>query len=179
MASFDYESLIKDLPDYPEPGVTFKDITPWLGDAEGFAAAVNEIADHYREMGITKVVGSEARGFMIAAPVAYALHAGFVPARKPGKLPRETFSQTYELEYGHDTLEMHIDALSKDDVVLIVDDLAATGGTMMAQMKMVKKSGAKLAGVAYMIELSTLNARPKLLEIEDCDIFALVDVTEY
>jgi len=179
MTSAEYEALITDIPEYPEPGVTFKDITTWLKDVDGFAAAVDDIADHFRSMGITKVVGSEARGFMIGAPVAYALHAGFVPARKPGKLPRETMSQTYELEYGHDTLEVHLDAFDKDDVVLIVDDLAATGGTMMAQIKLVQASGAKLAGIAYMIELTTLDPRTKIGKLTDCEMYSLVDVTEY
>ena len=108
MAAFDFESLITDIPDHPEPGVVFKDITTLLKDPDGFAAVVDALADHFAGRGVTKVVGAEARGFMIGAPVAYRLHAGFVPARKPGKLPRETFSQSYDLEYGADSLPSEI-----------------------------------------------------------------------
>ena len=121
MAAYDFERLIVDIPDYPEPGVVFKDITPLFSDAEAFQALVKDIADHFRDAGITKVVGAEARGFMLGAPVALELGAGFVPARKPGKLPRETFSETYSLEYGTDELEMHVDALAPNDRVLVVD----------------------------------------------------------
>ena len=172
----EYTDLIYDLPDYPEPGVVFKDITPLLGDPEGFESVVDGIANEFRDVGVTKVIGSEARGFMIGAPVAYALHAGFVPARKPGKLPRETVSQSYELEYGHNTLEIHADALTPDDVVLIVDDLCATGGTIVAQVKMVEKLGAKLAGIAYLMELTFLNPREKLAAVTDAKIVSLVNV---
>ena len=111
MTTHEYEKLIVDVPDYPEPGVIFKDITPLVADSEGFTSLINDIADHYRDAGVTKVVGAEARGFMIGAPVAYKLGAGFVPARKPGKLPRETRSQEYDLEYGTDKLEIHEDAI--------------------------------------------------------------------
>ena len=135
MAAFDFESLITDIPDHPEPGVVFKDITTLLKDPDGFAAVIDGIADHFAGRGITKVVGAEARGFMIGAPVAYRLHAGFVPARKPGKLPREVVSESYALEYGTDELQIHADAISADDVVLLVDDLVATGGTAVAQVK--------------------------------------------
>ena len=121
MSGYDYESKVVSIPDYPEPGVIFKDITPLFSDAEAFQSLVKDIADHFRDAGITKVVGAEARGFMLGAPVALELGAGFVPARKPGKLPRETFSETYSLEYGTDELEMHVDALAPDDRVLVVD----------------------------------------------------------
>ena len=129
MVAFDFESKIASIPDYPEPGVVFKDITPLLADGKGFSAVIDAIADRFKDAGVTKVVGAEARGFMIGAPVAYRLNAGFVPARKPGKLPRATLSEEYELEYGVDRLEIHADALCADDVVLLVDDLVATGGT--------------------------------------------------
>ena len=118
MASFDFEGHITDIVDYPKPGVVFKDITTLLKDPDGFAATIDAIADHFAEAGVTKVVGAEARGFMIGAPVAYRLHAGFVPARKPGKLPREVRSASYELEYGTDELQIHVDAIGPDDVVL-------------------------------------------------------------
>ena len=125
MVAFDFESKIASIPDYPEPGIVFKDITPLLADGEGFSAVIDAIADRFKDAGVTKVVGAEARGFMIGAPVAYRLNAGFVPARKPGKLPRATLSEEYELEYGVDRLEIHADALCADDVVLLVDDLVA------------------------------------------------------
>ena len=172
----DYTKLIVDLPDYPEPGVVFKDITPLLGDPDGFASIIDDIADAFKDAGVTKVMGSEARGFMIGAPVAYALHAGFVPARKPGKLPRETIAQHYALEYGHNTLEIHKDALTPDDVVLIVDDLCATGGTLVAQVNLVKELGATLAGIAYLMELTYLDPRSKLEAVTDAPIVSLVNV---
>ena len=123
MSSIDLESYIVDIPDYPEPGVIFKDITPLLASPKGLAASIDEIADHFLEAGITKVIGSEARGFLVGAPVAYRLGAGFVPARKPGKLPRDVFSQQYALEYGTDQLEIHKDALGPDDRVLVPPSL--------------------------------------------------------
>lgn len=121
---YDFESQIVDIPDYPEPGVIFKDITPLFGNPEALKAMTDALAEHFAGMGITKVVGPEARGFMVGVPVAVALGAGFVPARKPGKLPRETVSQSYELEYGTDSIEIHADAISSKDTVLILDDLA-------------------------------------------------------
>ena len=126
MAAYDFEGHITDIPDYPEKGVVFKDITTLLKEPEGFHAAIDAIADHFKDAGVTKVVGAEARGFLIGAPVAYRLGAGFVPARKPGKLPREVRTESYELEYGTDELQMHVDALDEDDVVLIIDDLVAS-----------------------------------------------------
>ena len=159
MAAYDFEGHITDIPDYPEPGVIFKDITTLLKEPEGFKATIDAIADHFKDAGITKVVGAEARGFMIGAPVAYSLGAGFVPARKPGKLPREVRSESYELEYGTDSLEIHTDALDENDVVLIVDDLVATGGTAVAQAHLIKQFGAKLAGMGFLMELDFLNPR--------------------
>lgn len=129
---YDFESHIVDIPDYPEPGVVFKDITPLFGNPEALKAMVDALAEHFADMGITKVVGPEARGFMVGVPVAVALGAGFVPARKPGKLPRKTVSESYELEYGTDSIEIHADAISSKDTVLILDDLVATGGTVEA-----------------------------------------------
>ena len=176
MAAFDFESLIVDIPDYPEPGVVFKDITPLLKDPDGFAAAINALADHFADRGITKVVGSEARGFMVGAPVAYRLHAGFVPARKPGKLPRETFAQSYELEYGSDALEIHTDALGPGDVVLMIDDLAATGGTAAATAQLIEQSDAKIAGFGFLLELGFLNPRAVLAKTCDAEVYSLVCV---
>ena len=176
MSSVDYESLIVSIPDYPEPGVIFKDITPLFADAQGMAAAIDDIADHFINKGITKVVGAEARGFLVGAPVAYRLNAGFVPARKPGKLPREVYSQTYALEYGTDELQIHKDALTPDDRVLIVDDLVATGGTAVATAELVEKSGAKVAGFSFMLELSYLHPREVIAKKYDEEVFTLIQV---
>ena len=176
MSSVDYESLIVSIPDYPEPGVIFKDITPLFADAQGMAAAIDDIADHFINKGITKVVGAEARGFLVGAPVAYRLNAGFVPARKPGKLPREVYSQTYALEYGTDELQIHKDALTPDDRVLIVDDLVATGGTAVATAKLVEKSGAKVAGFSFMLELTYLHPREEIAKKYDEEVFTLIQV---
>ena len=172
---FDFESRIIDIPDYPKPGVVFKDITPLFSDPEALKATVDAIAEHFAGRGITKVVGPEARGFMIGAPVAMALGAGFVPARKPGKLPRETVSATYELEYGTDELHIHKDAISSKDTVLIVDDLIATGGTVEATGKLVRDMGAKLEGYACILELAFLDPRERLAS-DDAEFFSLVEV---
>ena len=176
VSDFAYEHLIADLPDYPEPGVVFKDITPLLADPEGFAATIDALADHFADRGITKVVGAEARGFMIGAPVAHKLRAGFVPARKPGKLPRETISETYELEYGTDMLEIHVDAIGPDDVVLLIDDLVATGGTAVAQIHLVERCGARLAGLGFLMELAFLKPRECIAEASSVEVFSLVQV---
>lgn len=174
--AFAYEHLIKDIPDYPEPGVVFKDITPLLADPEGFKAVVEGIAAPFKDKGITKVVGAEARGFMVGAPVALELGAGFVPARKPGKLPRETFCQEYSLEYGTDKLEVHCDAISPDDVVLVVDDLIATGGTVGATVKLIEQTGAQVVGFGFLLELAFLNPRAEVAKVSDAEIFSLVQV---
>ncbi len=176
MTMFDYESLITDIPDYPNPGVVFKDITTLVKDPQGFACAVDELADHFRDAGVTKVAGAEARGFMVAAPVAYKLGAGFVPVRKPGKLPREVYSQRYELEYGADCLQVHQDAFKPDDVVLLVDDLVATGGTAVAQVKLCEHFGCRIAGMAFLMELDFLKPREVIEAATDAEIFSLVHV---
>ena len=176
MTKFDYESLIKDIPDYPKPGVLFKDVTPLLGDPEGFEAVIQGLADPYRSAGVTKVMGSEARGFMLGAPVALELGCGFVPARKPGKLPREVASQDYDLEYGTAQLQVHLDAFGPDDKVLIVDDLVATGGTMVAQVKLIEKLGAELVGIACLMELEFFHPRDILAPVTDKQLHSLVKV---
>ena len=176
MADFDFESLIGSIPDYPKPGVVFKDITPLLADADGFAAVAHAIAEPYRAAGVTKVMGSEARGFMIGAPVAVELGAGFVPARKPGKLPRETVEQEYDLEYGTATLHIHRDAFGPGDRVLVVDDLVATGGTMVAQIKLIEQLGAELAGIACLMELEAFEPREILAGFTDVKLHSLVKV---
>ena len=152
MAAYTFEGHITDIPDYPEKGVVFKDITTLLKEPEGFHAAIDAIADHFKNAGITKVVGAEARGFLIGAPVAYRLGAGFVPARKPGKLPREVRTESYELEYGTDELQMHVDALDENDVVLIIDDFLANGKALEGLMDILNQAGAYLAGVGIAIE---------------------------
>ena len=174
---FDFESRIIDIPDYPEPGVVFKDITPLFDDAEGLAAVVDAFAEHFAGRGITKVVGAEARGFLVGTPLAYKLGCGFVPARKPGKLPRAVFSQTYDLEYGTDELQMHKDALSGDDRVLIVDDLIATGGTAVAVAKLVEQSGASVEGFGFILELAFLNPRDIIAKDYQQEVFTLVKVS--
>ena len=176
MADFDFASYIADIPDYPEPGVVFKDITPLFADATAMRKTVEAIADHFRDAGVTKVVGPEARGFMIGVPVALELGAGFIPARKPGKLPRETYSVSYELEYGTDTLEIHKDAITPGNRVLIVDDLIATGGTAAATGKLVQQIGAELVGYGCILELTFLNPRPTLLASGEQELFSLVKV---
>ncbi len=158
----DYTKLIRDVPDFPKPGIMFKDITTLWKDARAFAAAIEDLAKDWKGKKIDKIVGVESRGFIIGGALALVLKCGFVPVRKKGKLPAETISETYELEYGTDTLFMHKDALSPGETVLIVDDLIATGGTCAATGRMVEKLGARIAGFSFMVELSFLNGRDKI-----------------
>jgi adenine phosphoribosyltransferase len=157
------ERLVVDVPDFPEPGVVFKDITPLLADHDGFTAVVQALADAGRaadgSVVVDKVVGMEARGFMFAAPVALALGVGFVPVRKAGKLPRATHAVSYSLEYGEATLELHRDAVAPGERVLLVDDVLATGGTVAATRQLVEACGASVAAVAVLMELSFLPGR--------------------
>jgi adenine phosphoribosyltransferase len=153
---------IRDIPDFPKPGVAFKDITPLLADPVAFSTAVDAIVVSFGRGTIDKVVGIEARGFIIAAPVAYHFGAGFIPLRKPGKLPYETVSEAYELEYGTESLELHTDAFDPGDRVLIVDDVLATGGTARAAANLVEQAGGKVSGLAFVIELEFLHGREKL-----------------
>lgn len=162
---------IRDVPDFPHAGVTYKDITPLLADHRAFAACVGSLTARFAEQPIDKVIGIEARGFIIAAPVAQALGAGFVPVRKAGKLPWKVASTTYELEYGTDTLEIHRDALVPGERVLIVDDVLATGGTARATADLVRSLGAEVVGFGCIIELAFLDGRAKL---DDLAIGALV-----
>lgn len=170
----DFASYIRDIPDWPKEGVMFKDITPLLASPEALKATIDTLADAFADAGITKVMGAEARGFIFGGALAYRLGAGFVPARKPGKLPWNTESVEYELEYGTDTLEMHSDAVAADDVVLIVDDVLATGGTAGAKAALVEQTGAKVAGFAFLIELDFLDGRKKLPA--GSTVFSLVHV---
>lgn len=155
--------LVRDVPDFPEPGVVFKDISPLLADHSGFTAVVTALADAGRAGGkvVDKVVGIDARGFILAAPVALSLGAGFVPVRKAGKLPGATHSRSYALEYGEATLEVQQDAFEAGDRVLIVDDVLATGGTIEATIELVQRSGAEVAGIAVLIELGFLDGRDR------------------
>jgi len=160
------KDLIRDVPDFPSPGVTFKDITPLLADRRGLWGTIEALAEAFEDRGIDKVIGVEARGFIIAAPVALRLGAGFVPVRKVGKLPGQAHSETYDLEYGTDTLEMHVDALEAADTVLIVDDVLATGGTAAATRRLADRCGAQVAGFGFVVELAFLSGRAKLTDID-------------
>ncbi len=155
-------SLIRDIPDFPEPGVVFKDITPVLGDAEAFASLVDLLADPFRDTGVSKVAGIEARGFTLATPVADRLGAGFIPVRKPGKLPFDTVREDYVLEYGTAGLEIHTDAAREGEKVLLVDDVIATGGTAAAAIRLLRTVGADVVGFSVFIELGFLNGAAKL-----------------
>lgn len=158
--------LIRDVPDFPQPGIVFKDITPLLADEAAFSTVIDVIVVHFGRGNIDKVVGIEARGFIIASPVAYHFSAGFVPVRKAGKLPWESESETYELEYGTETLEIHKDAFAPGERILIVDDVLATGGTAQATAKLVERLGAKVVGISCLIELGFLGGRDKLKDYE-------------
>ncbi len=167
------DDLIRDVPDFPKEGIVFKDITPLLADADALADAVRQLAEPYRDKGVDLVVGMESRGFIFAPAVACELSAGFVPTRKPGKLPAESISHSYELEYGTDALEMHADAIKPGQKVLMVDDLIATGGTMAAACALVRKLGGEIIGAAFLIELRFLHGRDKLPGI---DVLSLIEV---
>lgn len=160
----DLKSVIRDIPDFPKKGIVFKDITTLLQDAQSYQRMIDLISHRYVGKRIDKVVGVEARGFIIGAALAYKLGAGVVLVRKPGKLPSETYSKTYELEYGTDTLEIHRDAIKPGERVLIADDLLATGGTMTAVVDMVQEMGAEIVECCFMTELKFLHGRKKLPE---------------
>ena len=164
-------SRIRDIPDFPKPGIVFKDITPLLADAVSFSTVIDEIVVSFGRGTIDKVVGIEARGFIVASPVAYLFGAGFVPVRKRGKLPWETVGESYELEYGEETLEIHRDAIVPGERVAIVDDVLATGGTASATARLVDQRGGKVQGMAFLIELGFLNGRERL---SDYEILSLV-----
>jgi len=166
------EDHIRDIPDFPQKGVLFKDITPLLQDPVAFRDAMNRLAVHYKDAGIEVVVGIESRGFIFAAPLAYLLNAGFVPVRKFGKLPSQTSNVEYALEYGTNVVEVHMDAIKPGQRVLIVDDLLATGGTVAAAIELVEKLGGQIAGIAFLVELNYLKGRERL---KGHDIFALIN----
>jgi adenine phosphoribosyltransferase len=149
----DLKKYIRDIPDFPKPGILFRDITPLLGSPEAFREAIRRMAEPYRDQKIHAIVAAEARGFIFSAPLAIELNAGFVPVRKPGKLPFDRYTYRYDLEYGSDTLEMHVDGVPPGARVLVVDDLLATGGTVGACVKLLEKTGANIVGCAFAIEL--------------------------
>ena len=157
----DWTRLIRDVPDFPKPGILFKDIAPVLADAGGFASAIDALASPWRGQRIDAVVAVEARGFIIGAPLARALGCGFVPVRKPGKLPGRVVSQTYALEYGHDTLELQADALPAGAATLLIDDVLATGGTLGAARALVEQVQAEIVGASVLIELASLGGRAR------------------
>lgn len=167
----DFKQHIRVVPDFPQPGISFKDITTLLNDGEKYRMAINEIKDMISHLKIDLIAGPEARGFVVGAPLAYALGVGFVPIRKKGKLPYETIDVSYGLEYGQDTLSMHTDAIKPGQNVLIADDLLATGGTICSSIELVQKLGGNVIGTAFMIELAELHGRDKL---KDIDIFTLM-----
>jgi adenine phosphoribosyltransferase len=169
----DIASFIRDVPDFPKKGIIFKDITPLLGNCQALAATADMLAQPFADAGVQYVAGIESRGFIFGALVAERLGAGFVPVRKPGKLPARTVSASYELEYGSDTVEMHADAFAPGSKVLMIDDLLATGGTMAAACKLVESIGGRVAGAAFVLELCFLKGRDKLARH---DVRSLVEV---
>ena len=171
----DLASTIRSVPDFPVEGILFYDITTLLKNPAALKESVDRLVDPYREAGVDVVVGIESRGFIFGVPLAYQLGVGFVPVQKPGKLPAETTAESYELEYGTNTVEIHVDAIEKGQKVLVVDDLLATGGTAQATCKLVKKLGGKVVGVAFVIELNFLNGREKL---KGYDILSLIQYDE-
>ncbi|HBF12529.1 MAG TPA: adenine phosphoribosyltransferase [Deltaproteobacteria bacterium] len=167
----DFKKIIRDVPDFPKPGIVFKDITPLLQDPKVFTRVVHIFGDRYAGAKIDKIVGIESRGFIFGAPLSVHLGIGFVPVRKKGKLPWTTLSQEYALEYGTDELEIHVDSIGKGERVLIVDDLLATGGTVEAVCKLVEKQGGTVGSLAFVVELEFLKGRDKL---KNRDIFSIV-----
>jgi adenine phosphoribosyltransferase len=171
MQEQDLKKLIREIPDYPKPGILFYDLTTLFQNREAFQALINQMLARYRNAGVDVVAGIEARGFVLAPVLAYELKAGFVPVRKPGKLPWETAQVRYELEYGSDGLEIHRDAIRPGQRVLIVDDLLATGGTAAATVNLVRELGGEVAGAAFAVELTFLGGRKKLAGV---DVFSLI-----
>ena len=167
-----FRDHIRVISDFPKEGISYKDITTLMKNGEIYQAAINALVEKIKPWQPDVIVGPEARGFLFGAPVAYALGVGFVPVRKPGKLPAKTISETYALEYGFDTLEVHADAIQPGQRVVIVDDLLATGGTMLATANLLKKIGADVVGMSFLIELTFLNGREKLI---DYPVFSLVE----
>lgn len=171
----DLASTIRSVPDFPVKGILFYDITTMLKNPDALKYSIDQMAEHYREAGIDVIVGIESRGFIFGMPLAYQLGVGFVPIRKPGKLPAETIAENYALEYGTNTLEIHVDSIGPGQRVLVVDDLLATGGTAKATCNLVEKLGGSVAGLAFVIELNFLKGRDRL---QGYDIFTLLNYDE-
>lgn len=169
--NIDLQASIRSIPDFPKKGIMFRDITTLLKDPVAFAAAIDLFHNQYKNERIQKVVSVESRGFIFGAPLAYKLGAGFVPVRKPNKLPAEKFREEYALEYGTDAVEIHTDAIAKGERVVLVDDLLATGGTILAAAKLAERLGAQVVGCGFLIELTFLNARKRL---SGYDIFSII-----
>lgn len=167
----DLAATIRSVPNFPIEGILFYDITTMLKDPAALRESIDRLTNHYRNAGVDMVVGIESRGFIFGIPVAYQLGAGFVPVRKPGKLPAATIAESYALEYGTNSLEIHVDAIEKGQKVLIVDDLLATGGTAKATCNLVEKLGGQVVGLAFAVELTFLNGREKL---QNYDVFSLL-----
>ena len=166
------QELVRDIPDFPRPGVTFKDITPLLADHAAFSSCIDSLASHWDGQAIDRVLGIEARGFIVAAPVAYRFGAGFTPVRKAGKLPWTVEREEYELEYGSDLLEIHADAVRPGERVLVIDDVLATGGTAAATVRLAERLQAEVVGLGFLIELTVLDGRSKL---PDREIVSLIE----
>ena len=167
----DYKSFIREVPDFPKPGILFYDITTLLKEPTCLRAIIDDLVQQYQGAGISKVVGIESRGFILGCPLAYHLNAGFVPVRKPGKLPADVFEVKYHLEYGSNSLAVHRDAIQEGESVLIIDDLLATGGTASATVHLIQQLGGEIAGVGFLVELSALDGRRKL---DGCAIHSLI-----
>jgi len=173
----DLKEHIRNIPDFPKPGIMFRDITPMLANPDAFREVTRLLADKFRDAGITAICAAEARGFIFATPLALELNAAFIPIRKPGKLPFDTKAFHYELEYGTDMLEMHTDAVTTGDRVLLVDDLLATGGTMEACVKLCEHTGAEVVACAFVIELAFIGGREKLAPTECFSLITYDDET--
>jgi adenine phosphoribosyltransferase len=167
----DYKALIREVPDFPKPGILFYDITTLLKNAGAFRTVMDELTQRYRDKQISKIVGIESRGFIVGSPLAYRLGAGFVPVRKPGKLPADNFEVKYNLEYGSTSLAIHRDAISIGERVLIADDLLATGGTAAATVRLVRQLGGDIVGLVFLVELAALKGRDKL---DGCDVYSML-----
>ncbi len=171
MAQLDLRDYIRNIPDFPTPGILFRDITPLLKSPEAFRRAIDLLANRYRDARLDAIAGIESRGFLFATPLSYELGVPMVPVRKQGKLPAQTHSVSYDLEYGSDAVEIHVDAVSRGDRVLILDDLLATGGTMEATSRLISQCGGEIAGVAVVVELTELDGRKAL---NDYDVYSLL-----
>jgi len=167
----DYKAFIREVPDFPKPGILFYDITTLLKNAQAFRKILDDLTNRYKNQKISKIVGIESRGFILGSPLAYQLGTGFVPVRKPGKLPADSYEVKYNLEYGSNSLAIHRDAISVGERVLIVDDLLATGGTAAATVNLVRQLGGELVGLVFLVELAGLKGREKL---NGCDIYSMI-----